>query len=360
MSMRRFVSIWCRTSAAILSLHFATGFTAVRAGQPPVTEQAAARNESDNSLEVDGLDATENGLPADAAANPTHQEAPLPGALAAPRDLKLIAKDRVVVHCTYWAGNRGKKTVPIILLHGWDGKLGAGSRQDLLELGQALQKAGHAVIAPDLRGHGQSDRRELSENDVVMLDREAFRSQDINDMLLDVEAARRFLVEENNAERLNLECLTVIGFDMSTVVALNWILFDWTMPSFPTLKQGQDVKAFVLVSPDQAFRGMGTRQALSNPIVRGQLSACVIYGADDPAADAAKRIVNTLRRAHRPIPANPDDAVRFQDFYVHELATRLHGTKLLNGPTLGLSEAIAQFIERRLVAQQVQFPWRKR
>ena len=280
--------------------------------------------------------------------------------LAAARELRVMAKDRVEIHCQYWAGTRGSNSIPVILLHGWDGKLGPGSHLDVVELAERLQQAGHAVIAPDLRGHGRSDRRKPDENTVVKLDRQTFRSQDINDMLLDLEAVRGFLVEENNAERLNLECLTVVSFEMSTVVALNWILFDWTMPSFPTLKQGQDVKAVVMVSPEQSFRGLNIRPALANNVVRGQLSACLIYGASSPEAESAKRLGNTLRRAHRSVPSSPEDAVRFQDLYIHELPTSLRGTKLLVNRTLNIPELIAQFIDRRLVAQQAQFAWRKR
>lgn len=45
----------------------------------------------------------------------------------------------------------GKTTAPFILLHDWD-----RSRTDLLNFGRFLQVAGHAVIVPDLRGHGDS------------------------------------------------------------------------------------------------------------------------------------------------------------------------------------------------------------
>jgi hypothetical protein len=177
---------------------------------------------------------------------------------------------------------------------------------------------------------------------------------------LDVEAVRSFLVEQNNAGHLNLELLCVVGFEMGSLVALNWTHYDWSVPSLPTLKQGQDVKAFVLVSPDQAFRGMTTRRALANPVVRGDLSALIIYGRDDPTSDASKRLYNTLKRAHRPVPAGSQDADKLQDLFVAELNTSLRGTKLLASQSLNVTDRIRNFIQRRLADRQEFYPWRDR
>ena len=72
----------------------------------------------------------------------------------------LDTPDGVRLKCTYFAPPKLKDpeasvsatpAMPFILLHGWD-----GDRRQLLKYGLYLQKAGHAVIVPDLRGHGQS------------------------------------------------------------------------------------------------------------------------------------------------------------------------------------------------------------
>jgi pimeloyl-ACP methyl ester carboxylesterase len=288
------------------------------------------------------------------------EEPPAKPTTTEPQVLELLSKDQMLIHCVYYLGKRGSASVPVILLHGWEGPRGPGSGQDLTSLALQLHRAGHAVAVPDLRGHGRSTRRQLGGGQFTAIERQHLRPAELRTMILDVEAVRSFLLDENNAQRLNIDQLCVIGFEMGSVVALNWILYDWSVPSLPTLKQGQDVKAFVLVSPEQSFKGMDTRQALAHPVVCGRLSAMVIYGKGDPASDAGKRVYTTLRRAHRVAsPATANDE-RLQDLFLVELDTRLRGTKLLGSEPLAVADYIEQFIQRRLVDRAASFPWHDR
>lgn len=280
---------------------------------------------------------------------------------APPRMLQLSTKDHVVIHCEFYPGSKGKRTVPVILLHGWDGPRGPGSRRDLVNLAKSLQQAGHAVAVPDLRGHGRSTLRQQKGRPTVEVHRDQMRPADLQSMILDVEAIRSYLVEQNNAGHLNLELLcVVVGFEMGSVVALNWIHYDWSVPSWPTLKQGQDVKAFVLVSPEQTFKGVTTRRALTSPVVRGELSAMIIYGDDDPASADGRRLYNTLRKSHRVVsPDDPQESAQ-QDLFLIELSTSLRGTKLLASQALRVTDQILEFIQLRLVDRQERFVWRER
>lgn len=334
---------WPHNWLAMFALAMLGGLSPKPGLAQAVVAQAPAQSGNNDSL---------NAQPAVAGQPP---EAPPPR-----QDVELRTKDQVVLHVSYFAGTAGKQTIPVILLHGWEGPLGAGRRSDLFELAAQLQKKGYAVAVPDLRGHGESTTRQLQGARSVTLNREQFRPAELREMTLDIEAVRSFLVDENNAGKLNLDALCVVGFEMGCVVALNWIQYDWSVPSFPSYKQGQDAKGFVLVSPQQSFRGANIRQALSSDPVRRQLSAMVIYGNDAPEADDAERLVRTLRRSHRAIDPNTPDANALQDLFVVELDTSLSGTKLLRVPAFSLADRIDEFLKRRFTARLEAFPWRDR
>src|SRR3989304_4268313 len=68
-----------------------------------------------------------------------------------PKDVVLRTSDGLELHATFFPGMDGKESVPVILLHAWK-----EDRHDYLSLAGYLQSFGHAVIVPDLRGHGDS------------------------------------------------------------------------------------------------------------------------------------------------------------------------------------------------------------
>ena len=80
-----------------------------------------------------------------------------------PEDLLLRTGDGVQLAVTYYAGNKGKETIPIVLLHGWK-----QSRTEYKDLALALQAMGHAVLTVDLRGHGESTRRRTPNKDELL------------------------------------------------------------------------------------------------------------------------------------------------------------------------------------------------
>jgi pimeloyl-ACP methyl ester carboxylesterase len=281
--------------------------------------------------------------------------------LRPPEKLTLITKDHLLLSCLYYAGTEGKQTVPLILLHGWEGPRGAGSGRDCDALALQLQKQGHAVAVPDLRGHGDSRVVQAPGQAGRLIDRDKFRSQEFRKMLWDVEAVKKFLLERHNQGELNIELLGVVGFEMGAVVGLNWVAYDWSVAPLPTLKQGQDVKAFVLVSPAQSFRGLAIGPAMTRPEVRGDLSAMIVFGEQSrDVATAGNRIYAILKRAHRPIPQDPEKRRKEQDLFLFELGTSLQGTKLLASPALRLPELVSQFVELRLVAARDLYPWQDR
>ena len=268
--------------------------------------------------------------------------------------LSLLTKDDVTLACSYYPGTEGKESVCVVLIHGWEGQ-----KSEYHLLATHLQKKGHSVVIPDMRGRGGSTSRQEGERQVT-ISQNRMRTADLRAMVqYDLEAVKSFLLDENNDQQLNIELTCVVAVDMGCVVALNWIARDWNWPQLPTLKQGQDVKAFVLISPVQSFKGLTTRAVFDNDVVRSRLSAMVIYGKKDAkAASDGRRVYNNLKRFHAPIPADRDARVAKQDLFMIDVNSHLQGVKLTSHPDLEKPRnAISKFIEYRLVNKRNEYPW---
>ena len=269
--------------------------------------------------------------------------------LPAKEDVTLVSEDEVVLRASYWPSTRGKEAVPVILLHAFN-----GSRQDYHNLAEFLQEKGHAVIAPDLRGHGDSTQVRESNRSLAAANMPpaAFAG-----MVEDVEAVKKFLMAKNNAGELNIDKLCLVGAEMGAVVAANWAVTDWNWPPLAVGKQGQDVKALVLLSPPERFKSLRMIEPLNDRAVRSQLSFYIAVGNQDATAvREATKINNSLKRFH-PDPAKAEERDLFFDA---RIPTRLQGTKLLSKEfkEFGLADNIAEFIEVR--AEKQPYVWQDR
>jgi pimeloyl-ACP methyl ester carboxylesterase len=288
----------------------------------------------------------------DAAAQAPGATTPLAGGqkFPEPQIVGMRTKDGVNLVATYMASNQGKDAVAVILLHMYK-----GNRHDVENLGKFLQSKGHAVIMPDLRGHGDSTSVEGFNR---KLDAATMPATQFPLMVTqDLEAVKKYLVEQNNAGMLNIERLVVIGAEMSVPIAVNWALMDWAWPVLPALKQGQDVKALVLLSPTLTYKTVQSAQAFTNPQspIRDKISLFFVAGAEDTtSAREAARLYEQLERI-RPKPEKIEDKTIFLQ---NELKTKLVGTKLLGEASLGVEQYIAQFIELRVGKQP--WPWTDR
>lgn len=279
-----------------------------------------------------------------------------------PERVWLETKDGWKIHCTYYGPQpeirKGKETVPIIMIHGWGGQ---GSDYSILAAG--LQTYGHASIVPDLRGHGRSTDRQLPNGNVETIrhdDARKFTKFDRENMHWDIEACKKFLMDKNNREEVNIEMLCVVGAEAGSIIATNWAAVDWSWPQMPAFKQGQDVKALVLLSPRQTFERMNATKALAHPAIAQRLSILIAVGEQDRRSySEAKRIHSRLERARPAPPTKPVDKLRKQDLFFVTAKTLLQGTKLL-GPNLPINRNIAGFIDLRLVKKREDLLWAER
>jgi len=269
--------------------------------------------------------------------------------LPARQEINLTTDDDMVVKATYWPSTEGKEAIPVILLHAFN-----GTRHDFSGLADYLQERGFAVIAPDLRGHGDS-RRMRDSNQLLQaadLPPAAFAS-----MVEDVEAVKRFLMARNNAGELNIDKLCIVGAEMGALVAANWAVTDWEWEPLAVGKQGQDVKAIVMLSPPEKFKSLQMAKPLSHPAVRSRLSFYIAVGKGKASAlhDATK--IHTSLKKHHPDPARTGD----QDLYFDDrFNTQLQGTKLLGKEfsDYHLAANIVEFFQARAGKQP--YVWKDR
>jgi pimeloyl-ACP methyl ester carboxylesterase len=295
-----------------------------------------------------------------ALVSPAYGQAAKKEKLPEPEDLTLETKDGVSLRCTYYPGTAKKASIPVILLHGWEGK-----RSEYDGLALALQNLGHTIIVPDLRGHGQSTVVRLANGDTETIDLEKFRQKELEAMVLDVERCKKFLLEKNNEGECNIESLCVVGAELGAIVAMHWAAYDWNKARLPAYKLGQDVKALVLLTPLASFKGLTTREALANPVIRSKLSIMLVAGNQDSKGLAeAKRMHKSFESARPKVDNDPDEQKKKLDLFLAEAETSLTGTKLLgNGVRVGRGSVpsyIANFINLRLVAKQEELAWTDR
>jgi len=280
----------------------------------------------------------------------------------------LRTADLVALQCNYYPGGviqgqdkkfsriSGKEVVPVIMLHGW-----GGQRGDFDSLASYLQKSGHAVIVPDLRGHGSSTSRRFPNGTEQEIDPERMRSRDINAMVVDVEAVKKFLLDKNNDGELNIEMLCIVGAEMGAIVGVNYAAFDWGRQQLNFQKQGRDVKALALLSPLQSFKGATLSKALQSPFVAQALSIMLVAGQDDrESLGDSKAIHKRLERFHK--EPDPKDVAEKKDlFLVEKPNTSLKGTGLVHPrANLDVYRDVGTFIQLRLVNKKGDLPWQER
>ena len=280
----------------------------------------------------------------------------------APKDVTLETKDGVKLVCTYYQSTAGKDATPVVML----GDL-KDSRAVFDELARRMQGPGDedqhpsfAVLTVDLRGHGDSTKQVARNGASRELDAAKLGREDLTAMVtMDMEAVRKFLVEKNDAGELNINRLSIVGSGLGASVAVNWAAVDWSAPPLAVGKQGQDVKALVLISPEWSYKGLQMNNALRHPGLREKVGFFIMYGAEDRSHTAdAKRIEKQLERYH----PEPDSLPEGEP---HSLAligpnTKLQATKFLTEAGADAQNAIIKFLMVHVVKEDYEWTARKR
>ena len=235
-----------------------------------------------------------------------------------PKKVSLETKDKVLLVCSYFppgtpkkpaaenaepgSGTKeqpapdtatvdGKRVIPYIILHDWE-----SSRADTQALATFLSEQGNAVMAPDLRGHGDSIRVSGVEKPIDAAD---FKASEIGATLEDIEACKRFLVQKNNNGELNVDMLTVIAIGKTVPLATQWVIQDWSFaPYNKGIKQGQDVKFLIMIAPEKKLGPFSMTRFTGMPIFTGEnaLPTIVTWATSSKNAKDSQSIYNRLKK----------------------------------------------------------------
>ena len=262
--------------------------------------------------------------------------------------IKLDTKDGVELFCQFYEGKPSTQTVPVILIHELKGQSG-----EWAATAKTLQAAGHSVIVPDLRGHGESTEQTLPTGGAARkLKAERLRADDFKKMVtMDLEAVKKFLLQKHNNEELNIDMLTVAGSEFGATIGALWTAQDWTWPLVAGQKQGQDVKALVMLSPRMTYKGLNMAPATKSRAF-GEIAVFVVYGQTGKQGGETRRLYKIVERAQQ-------DRAKPRTFE-WAIETNLQGAKLLQEKNLKVAETISKFINAQIVDRADDFPYKKR
>lgn len=197
--------------------------------------------------------------------------------------------DNFDLKLTYYSSAQGKEAPVVILLHGK-----SGQRRQWDGFAKQLQKEGEfAVIAADLRGHGESaipKRTDLKKSDYEAM------------VIQDMQAIKDLIFEEHQLGRLNMNKLGIVACDFSAGVAMAAVQIDWSKEPHdddPDPKnctpRGQDYYGVALVSPDLTTPGLVQTKVASSLKPISDISFLICCSEKiAPDANAAKKLSEHL------------------------------------------------------------------
>jgi pimeloyl-ACP methyl ester carboxylesterase len=279
-----------------------------------------------------------------------------------PVDKILQTKDQGSLHITYYKSPGDRESPVVVLLHMkdgnrfvWQSKEGGFAPQ--------LQKQGYAVITVDLRFHGQSksggavgagnaNQGAGKKKKKAGID---LKNSDLDAMVaLDMEAVKDFIKDEHQAGNLNMNKMGIVGPEMGASIAVAYAALDWdkepyddAQPGFQT-PRGQDVRALVLISPQEKYHGMAMAKLIT-PLKDPDMGIAFLICSSSDAQDK-KESEKIYEMAATP-------SINKKRMYLQSYSGKLTGTELL-GKGLKIEDYMLVFFQKHL--KDLEAPWRDR
>jgi pimeloyl-ACP methyl ester carboxylesterase len=183
-----------------------------------------------------------------------------------------------------------------------------GSHAVLEPLALALQAGGCAVVAPDLRGHGESplerlkgaagdgdQSKLLKRNDfMAMATTAGGRLRTQSAVRGDLECVRNWLKQRAESGEVDLGKLYVVGSGLGAAVASTWTIADAAWPPVASGPQGGDVRGLVLIEPTLVTRGFSMTRLLPLEPLRTELPVMILSTGD---SRDSQKVFDQFKRA---------------------------------------------------------------
>lgn len=261
----------------------------------------------------------------------------------------LTTKDGVAITAYYFPSDKGKAAIPVMIVHEWKGQAAP-----YLKLCKALSKAGFAAIVVEYRGHGNSKAYRDPAGVLHDFNITTMGKNDTDAIVrYDLEETKFFLKAENNAGRLNLNALCMIGVEEGAILAGYWAARDWIIPSVGRMKQGQDVKALVYVSPEKNLHGLAMSSPASEPNLLA-LPTMIVAGQTSSQGSEAERMGSRLQTVKKRY--NRGTASGFEMILPK---TSLSGPALINDDATVIP-SIIKFLTANVRVSNSENPWIER
>ncbi|MGI9517665.1 MAG: hypothetical protein ACR2NP_11500, partial [Pirellulaceae bacterium] len=155
----------------------------------------------------------------------------------------------------------------------------------------------------------------------------------------------------------NIDMLTVVADSESTILAAIWTVRDWSFAPLGSLKQGQDVKALVMLNPTRNFRGLNGNDAFRSALFTGRSGAAfpIIVAADRSHSRDGKNIYDNMMRGRRSMEGN-----KRLDYYRFEMEEQERVVKSRRDGDRFLDDIIGGFIEENVFNRRHDFRWQDR
>ena len=267
-----------------------------------------------------------------------------------PRVVQFKTRDGIELRAAYFPSDKGKEAITVMLVHEWQGQASPYLKKFVV----SLRNAGCAVLVPEYRGHGGSKEYIDSRGRTQTFNMSTMNKRDVEKIIkFDLEEAKQFLKKENNAGNLNLNALIMIGVSEGAVMASHFAVTDWRWPSVGRMKQGQDVKAVILISPEKLIKGIPIDPAFADPNIL-RLPIMIIAGKSSPESSEAERISKRIEAVKRKM--GQGTVTGFEQLLV---PTSLSGPALVN-EAVSVIPAVTKFITTNIKVNDESSQWVER